>query len=346
MTASPAPAIVKLQSVELARAVAAIAVVLYHAARHLDKNVGFPLGKQAFQFGHAGVDFFFVISGFIILHVHGGDLGRPRRLGHYAARRFTRIYPIYWVILGLTVAAAFWSGRIAAPTAAQVGWAATLLPTRAEPLVGVAWTLQHEIIFYAVFAVLILHRGAGLALLGVWLAAIAVALAGQPVGLMPVFVSAYNLEFFLGMGAAWWVRQDPVAFSRDILWVGLTLITALAAAEVAGWFDGYAPSTRWSYGLASALIVVGLVGRERGGHFRSAAAMAWLGRASYSIYLFHLTFIGLADKLWDRIGLGEWVWARYAILVVAGIGGGIVVSRLVEYPLMRLVRRLFRYLSR
>lgn len=328
----------KLLSIELARGVAAIIVVLYHAARHLDKNVGFPLGKQAFQFGHAGVDFFFVISGFIILHVHGDDLGRPDRLRHYASRRFTRIYPIYWVILALTVALALLSGRVPP----DVAWAATLLPTRVEPLVGVAWTLQHEIIFYAIFAVLIIHLRLGLVLLGSWLAVIFWAQAGQSVGLMPIFVSAYNLEFFMGMAAAWWLRHGVVSFPRTLLLMGLSMFLGFAAAEVAGIFDGYAPAARLAYGLCSALVVVGLVAGERSGRFSAASAVPWLGGASYSIYLFHLSFIGLADKVWNRAGLADWVWAGYGVIVLAGIGGGVLVSRLVEYPLMRLVRYCFR----
>ena len=60
---------------------AATAVVFYHAARHLNKIYGVPALMCVFQFGHAGVDLFFVISGFIILFVHYDDIGRPERLG-------------------------------------------------------------------------------------------------------------------------------------------------------------------------------------------------------------------------------------------------------------------------
>ena len=60
--------------------------------------------RAAFQFGHAGVDLFFVISGFVILFVHWEDIGRPQRISRYAGRRLTRILPIYWVALALTIA--------------------------------------------------------------------------------------------------------------------------------------------------------------------------------------------------------------------------------------------------
>jgi peptidoglycan/LPS O-acetylase OafA/YrhL len=69
VTIVPPPA--KLGWVEAYRGIAATAVVLYHTARHFDKNYGIPALESVFQFGHAGVDLFFVISGFIILFVIG-----------------------------------------------------------------------------------------------------------------------------------------------------------------------------------------------------------------------------------------------------------------------------------
>lgn len=331
---------VKLLSIELARGIAAIIVVLYHAARHLDRNVGFAEGRQLFQFGHAGVDFFFVISGFIILFVHGGDLGRPKRIGHYAARRFTRIYPIYWVILALTVALA---ARSALPSPLEVAWAAALLPTAGEPMVGVAWTLQHEIVFYGVFAVLILHLRVGMALLGLWLGLIAHGLLSTgPHGMAGVFLSAYNLEFFFGMGAAWWLRRREVIRPGAILALGMSFFALFAVAEVLGRVDGYGPWARLAYGLPSALIILGLVEMERGGRIRVPLRLLWLGRGSYSIYLFHLICLGAAYKLWVAAGLMDIApaWIGFGVISAAGIGGGIAVSWLVEYPLMRWTRRL------
>jgi len=84
----------KLTGIEASRGVAATAVVLYHSARHLDHVYGVPGLMRVFQFGHAGVDLFFVISGFIILFVHYGDLGRPERLGSDGSPGLCR--PIGW----------------------------------------------------------------------------------------------------------------------------------------------------------------------------------------------------------------------------------------------------------
>src|SRR5579872_2146684 len=110
---------VRLTSIEAGRGIAASLVVLYHAARHIDENYGLPWLRALFQFGHAGVDFFFVISGFIILFVHYDDLGQPGRLGRYVERRFTRLMPTYWVALALTLAMVL-AGTHAAPSLAYI----------------------------------------------------------------------------------------------------------------------------------------------------------------------------------------------------------------------------------
>ena len=201
-TARPA----KLGSVEALRGIAATAVVLYHAARHFDKNYGPSALQGVFQFGHAGVDLFFVISGFIILFVHFDDVGRPDRIWHYLGRRLTRLLPVYWVAVALTIAASQVGGH--ATGLRDIAWAILPVPISTEPLLGVAWTLQYEFIFYAAFAVLIMNRAAGLALMSTWLLAVVwVAVSGSHPGLPSAWWGIYNVEFFAGMAVAYCLRR-------------------------------------------------------------------------------------------------------------------------------------------
>ena len=158
--AQPPPERPRLGGIEALRGLAASAVVLYHAARHVDKAYGAPGLAHAFLPGHAGVDLFFVLSGFIILHVHARDIGVPARLPHYANRRFSRVMPLYWVALCVTILAGSLGGH-GWPAPWRVAVSASLLPAHLEPLLGVAWTLQYEIVFYAAFALLVLDRKSG-----------------------------------------------------------------------------------------------------------------------------------------------------------------------------------------
>lgn len=93
----------KLESLQVGRGVAAFMVLLFHSQvfmRVVHPESGF---ARMFGFGRTGVDFFFVLSGFLMVYVHRRDFGAPSRLGVYAYKRLTRIYPVYWVLCAVLV---------------------------------------------------------------------------------------------------------------------------------------------------------------------------------------------------------------------------------------------------
>jgi peptidoglycan/LPS O-acetylase OafA/YrhL len=331
----------RLTGIEAGRGVAATAVVLYHAARHLNKVTSAPALMRIFQFGHAGVDFFFVISGFIILYVHERDIGLPTRIGHYTERRFSRVMPTYWVALALTILLASAGGRHGLPSATDALWSILLLPSHAEPLLGVAWTLQYEIVFYAMFAVLIVKRRAGFLAFGLWAAWIVSALNAGATGWLPGSLNGVlNLEFFAGMGVAIWLKRYKVPAPLLLLVVGIALFAVAGAAEDTGYLDGYGNLARIAYGAASMLTVLALAAADLRQLLRVPALLRVLGAASYSIYLFQFIFIGTIWKILGATGLAHFLPNGVAFIVLASgaVFGGVAASRLVEYPLMRLLR--------
>ena len=335
------PAAHKLSSIEALRGVAATVVVLSHSARHIDKAFGDPALITAFQASHAGVDLFFVISGFIILFVHYPDIGQPGRLSNYVQRRFTRVMPLYWIALVLTLAmSAAGSGPL--PLASSLLWSASLLPMQHEPFLGIAWTLQYEAVFYVVFAVLIVQRAAGLALFAAWLAVIASSIAGYQTASLPSGLSgAYSIEFFFGMVTAHLVRQRQVPVPMLLAVAGLSLFGMAMVFESAGLLDGFANLARFAYGIPAALLVAGLAASEQKTGLIVSAPLRLLGGASYSIYLFQFVFIGIVWQAWLKAGIGQHAphIILFAALAFSAVIGGVLVSRFVEKPLLRLVRR-------
>ncbi len=89
------------------RGLAALLVVYHHANREVAGVFGDSWWRSLFDLGDAGVQFFFVLSGFIIYHVHRHDIGRPERTRRYLLKRIIRIYPIY--ILVTLVLTPFWA---------------------------------------------------------------------------------------------------------------------------------------------------------------------------------------------------------------------------------------------
>ena len=137
LRASPEQRVGKLAGIEAGRGIAAIGVVLCHVALILTKTSDAQTSVGVFQIGRAGVDFFFVLSGFIIAYAHREDIGCPARLGHYLSRRLFRIMPTYWIALALTLML----GGYTLP-AFDMARAALLLPSSHGLPVIVAWTLQ------------------------------------------------------------------------------------------------------------------------------------------------------------------------------------------------------------
>lgn len=91
---------VRLQSLDIVRGFAALAVVLYHYSVMLPH---FAPGAQpipfAFSRGGYGVHLFFVVSGFVILMSLERSTARQ-----FLVSRFTRLYPVYWLACFLTFA--------------------------------------------------------------------------------------------------------------------------------------------------------------------------------------------------------------------------------------------------
>lgn len=337
----------KLPGIEAGRGVAAALVVLYHTSNHMGRNLGHAPLHGVAQFGHAGVDFFFVLSGFIIFFIHRGDLGRPDRFAHFAERRFTRVFPLYWCVLLLGLAIGLAAHASLPAPLGTVLYNLTLLPTTDEPLVGVAWTLQHELMFYAIFAVAVLWKRAGVVLMAAWFFAIVLhAVAGLPEVAGPFanrLLSLFNIQFFFGMFAAWLVAGGRLVRTKAALVAGIVSFAGTGIVEDCGWLDGYGHAARIGYGLSAMLLVIGLAS-VRLGEGAWSRGFAVLGTASYSIYLVHLTFIGVMYKITEFTGFfrAAPVPLTYVLMSASGILGGLIVSRFVEYPLMRILRSRFR----
>jgi exopolysaccharide production protein ExoZ len=345
--AAPCPAggRVRLEGVEAGRGVAALLVVLYHAALHVEGDVpgsvvlwGLP------HFGHAGVDFFFVLSGFIISFVHRGDLGRPDRLGHYLERRFTRVFPFYWLVLGFCLLDTWLLHRAQIPGAREVLSNVLLLPQAEDKIVGGAWTLVFEITFYLVFAIAICSRRIGAAVLCVWASLVAAGFVLNPssrTAALAVAMSPFCLEFFLGIGAAFILSRRTVPCSGLLLTVGVAGFAAAGLCEVKGGLSGFGAAARLAYGGCAFLVILALVERERSGHLRVPRFIAVLGRASYSVYLVHLIAIGIMFKFLSMAVrlTPSWSFLIWALLCTMGLIAGILASIWVEQPAIRFVRK-------
>ncbi len=313
-------------------------VVLHHAANHLKQDVGYLPLDGLFHFGRAGVDFFFVLSGFIIFYAHQRDLGRPKQLGRYIYKRFTRIYPIYWVAMCILLTVNVFSGKNYSIPGFL--WDATLMPGSKLETLGVAWTLRFEILFYFLFSLVIISFRVGVALLVVWMLAILAYSAGlllKPDNpFMGLFISAWNFEFILGLFAGFYLSKYKLPVPMILLIISIFGFLVTGMYENIDALDGTKSYARIPYGILSLVILMSLVECERSGYLRVPGVMVLIGESSYSIYLMHLLFIGIAYKIMTFAGVlnGIPVWISYVLLFVCAVIGGVSFFLTIERPIL------------
>ena len=320
------PADRTLYALQAGRGIAAMAVVVRHATQALE-NEGFSIPHALAvigNFGYLGVDFFFVLSGFIIYYVNHDRVGQPLFAQSYLRSRLVRIYVPYLPI-GIAVALAYLTiGRNAAG-ADDWSWFSTLtlLPSLGRPALALAWTLQHEVIFYVVALACFLSRKFILSSIVLSLAVLAYGLSYmddvKSMGLV-------DLEFLFGIVAAWcFVKRrgpnNPALIIAGVAFLGLYI-----------WIDNRFYSV--VFGLGLALLILPIVRLEHAGALAIGPVLKLFGNASYAIYLVHYPLVNnLARRVQGMDSLQLW-----AMLIIVSALAGIAYHKLFEAPALRWIR--------
>ena len=338
----------RLLGLQVGRGLAALMVVIFHAGRSLalPQYVGTNPFGGLFVFGHAGVDFFFVLSGFIITHVHYADLGRPDRLKRYIWRRFTRIFPIYWAVSAIY----FVLGTMAPNAAQRLGAlnlleSLTLLPIGQVPLVGVAWSLEHEVFFYFAFGLAIWSRKLGWLAILIGLAPLVAQFFPPSASIVSGFLlTGFHVQFLMGILAARLAATGAIRFPLVVIGVGLALFTGTAVMEVYGVISINQLKMACLYGGSSTMIIAGIVAAEQSGRIRLGATAELFGAISYVLYLVHPMVVGLTARAFAIAGLLGSLpgWSVLIVQVLAAITVAMVIHQRVELPISRWLRRFER----
>lgn len=289
-----------------------------------------------------GVDFFFVLSGFIILKVHHQDIGQPKAFRNFVEKRFVRIYPIYWLFTGIfcsLVALGF--GTVAKNPDTLAKWISTVTLVRFEnfltPL-SPAWTLFHEVGFYAVFALLIARIRTGIVVFVVWqLTCLLMMQYPLPEQRTPylVYLSTYNVDFGIGMAA--YVVSERAILRQPLVWIAGGGLALLLVVLLEARF-GFSPMMGLGYGLCFGAIIVGSVVIEKRRPL-AIPLLPFLGDASYSIYLAHESLASLFAKiLFTSQAIIRFERLTYVLIFSLTIGAGCAIHLLVERPLLRLTK--------
>ncbi|MEM9842536.1 MAG: acyltransferase [Pseudomonadota bacterium] len=366
----------KLKSVQALRAIAALLVFGCHLisieARHAERDTFL---TYVMENGAYGVDLFFVISGFIMVWVAGDTPQSLKHAGDFFYARVTRIYPLWWLFAGaLAVFYLLFRGvpwdavRLAQHNMEGIPHlikSFALWPQTHHPILGVGWTLVHEMYFYVGFALLIMllpvrWRMTGLLVWGT------VVLVGGFAGLATayggtLFELAFNLltlEFVFGAMVGYMIKAGWRSFAWSSLWIGLAawltaffLINNHTGGLLLAPLNLEQPATfqlMWGrvflFGLPSAAILYGIVALELDQKLDRwiPNALVNVGDWSYALYLCHVITIGAIGRAVYTL-LSPDDPASIAVHIVVSTAFTLTIAwlsyRWVERPLIRFFRK-------
>lgn len=332
----------RLEEVQILRAVAATAVAWHHTLE-IAKGVGHRgvAPDWLILLGAAGVDVFFVISGFIMVYISARQTGQKQMATRFMLSRLRRIYPIYWVCcvaILLSLALGYFSSKDL--TLEEIALSLVLWPTE-NRIIGISWTLSFEMIFYTLFAIGLLARRVDLAVLFSSAAIVVLipasliamgpdAFMANPIMLEFVFGMAVGMAYVRGHLRAAWLGSLPVL----LLAIGLFCLSAMAFV-IPDDTNEMSRSVRFlAWGVPSVVVVLWALNATTGAlPFRRT--LVELGDASYSVYLFHtlvlVFYVKAYVKILAVIELPLWVFSALGVLL--SVVSGIAIHRLVERPL-------------
>jgi exopolysaccharide production protein ExoZ len=329
----------QLRSLQMLRALAATSVVYYHTfcAPHI---------------GTFGVDLFFVLSGLVIAMVAESRMTSAA----FLINRITRIVPLYWLMTtALLIVAALRSDLLNSTTADVSNYLKSIffIPYFKEngvlqPMLAVGWTLNYEMLYYVVAAIVIASCSDRFFGLATSICVVAVWGIGH---FLPAnsaareFLSAdVLLEFIYGM-LAWNIRGLKL-FEKFPTWF---LIGAIAACYISmGYFElRNFPVRSLTFGLPSFFIVIFAVRLEPKVTRLNQALVRWLthcGDASYATYLSHLFVVQFVAKIisarFHAISPSGAIGAIASIIASLAVGSGVYI--LIDKKSVNLTRKLAR----
>ncbi|WHO73326.1 acyltransferase [Rhizobium sp. BT03] len=319
-----------LVQLQYLRAIAALMVVYFHAILQLAK-VNPAVDATAFVYGETGVDIFFVLSGLVMWLTTSGRAVSPI---DFARRRIKRIVPLYWLATLFSAVVALVAPSLLKSTVFDLPhaiaslfflpWANAADPSTITPVVVPGWTLNYEMFFYLVFALLLpLSEARRIPAMFAVFAAILIACRLLPETTATRFYGEPIILEFLAGAVLGWLYRQKVLLPNRWAWAALAIGFAFLLINEAL----MPPASRfYAWGIPAIFIVYGAVSID----FSRLPVLTWLnylGDCSYSIYITHAFTLAFLRVAADRLPIGilqQPVLFVILSLVLSSIGGAII----------------------
>lgn len=322
-------------TIQWLRALAVMMVIVFHV---LLKAQILGLTTLSFSQGAAGVDLFFIISGFIMVYITNR---RKFSFINFMKRRVLRIIPLYWLLSMVVGIVYFYNPSIVNSHNGETDILSSfsLLPVQGKVmLLEVGWTLRYEFFFYFIFAIsFFLFRKNAIYCLVLIVTISMASLFNLNNFYVQYFTNPIILEFSFGIASYYLFRKVTTKIGLASLITGVMLLALFALAE-------YGLQNRVVfYGLPMLFIFLGLLSFEdsiKKSKGCTSRFFSYLGDASYSLYLSHTLAIGVVAKALTLFNNGIAPYMFVPLAIIASLLTGIVCYECVEKPITKFVKNL------
>lgn len=344
-----------INNIQSLRGIAVLGVIFFHLYGIEKKYSTDPVLPDILQIGTAGVDLFFLISGFIMIKVIQPMPPGLHSMTRFMIQRLTRIYPMYWLV-SLCICAGLWitqDNPVSSTTdIIYILKSLLLLPQASSPILSVGWTLIHEMYFYCLFSILFFISGKyRITAIALW--SLAVLLCWNILRPTPdspwlfLLSNPLSLEFAVGCLIATW-SQHYKGHVPTLLLLGVL-------GAISGWLYWifWKDNPDFPVGgqrvicfiVPCAMLLAAGVALEKENYVFPAwiqkLELQKLGDASYSLYLTHLLFLSLGGKVWQIYGSGSamssLLWLP--LLLTVALIGGMLCHYKIEKPMLYWLRQ-------
>lgn len=340
-------------SLNYMRGIVAFLVMLGHANLLFDKHFLHGIFVQ----GWCGVDFFFVLSGFLLLYNYKEERRDLQYAMSYLKKRFLRIYPAYWLYTCIVILAAVairfvCAGNIITWNSLNMSDIfksfALISMSEGMPVIPTAWTLPYEVFFYIVSLSLIIG---GIRVykyvLMFWSAMIITFKILSIDSSFTAFIfDPIFFEFFMGVISALLIRKGlKLSRKRALYMLGLG-----GGMLIVSWLGNNLEistitqiSREIAFGVPFTLILNGLVHYEFNiREVRKLNILQHLGESSYSLYLTHFLTIVMIIDICPYVINNCPQWIGFVLIVIVCMIVSEFAYLLIEKNVVKAGKKLFK----
>lgn len=285
-----------------------------------------------------GVDFFFVVTGFMIYYLYHRHIGNSNKAAGFLLKRLIRIFPMLWIFTVLSAALYNLVPGIGNEYSAEVVLKSLILYPMKEPVLSSAWSLSHVVFFYLIFSCLMFSPKIFKPAATVWALITVVLEIFFRDSFSSFFFSFSTLEIVAGSLVAYMMLTYRLGYSTLLIYLGLSGYLTNWLNYIYSYTEIHAPLL---YCISAMLIMLGISIKDRTSR-EIPKSISFIGDASYSIYITHGPLLQLYLFIYEKLHIVEAAgyFLSMCIVILSTVLSACFIYKSLEKPMSQKLRQL------